>query len=388
MRLLTLGDSLDVLIDHRGKTPKKLGSDFVPVGVPVASALLVNDGVLNLEEARHVSEQTAEKWMPVPTRKGDVLLTSEAPLGRVARVPIDGPLVLGQRLFGLRGKNGVLDSGYLYYALQTASVQAELTGRATGTTVVGIRQSSLREVRIPAPEFNVQVAIAEVLGALDDKIAANRKLVSGADALSRAHFLEVVQEADRIPLSATAKFINGKAFTKGASGTGRVVIRIAELNSGLGSSTVRSDIDVEDQYTARPGDILFAWSGSLTLHRWFRDEAIVNQHIFKVVPNEGIPPWLVYQLIAHKLPYFKDVAADKATTMGHIQRKHLDELVPVPSARQIEEKSELMSALWERALLAEQESEKLIGLRDRLLPRLMSGELRVRDAEDVVSQAV
>src|SRR5690606_13482440 len=127
----------------------------------------------------------------------------------------------------------------------------------------------------------------------DDKIAANRRLVSGADALSQAHFLEVVQEADRIPLSATAKFINGKAFTKGASGTGRVVIRIAELNSGLGSSTVRSDIDVEDQYTARPGDILFAWSGSLTLHRWFRDEAIVNQHIFKVVPNEGVPPWLV-----------------------------------------------------------------------------------------------
>lgn len=198
----------------------------------------------------------------------------------------------------------------------------------------------------------------------------------------------MLNDSESLPLSSTAQFVNGKAFTKGASGTGRVVVRIAELNSGIGGSTVFSDIDVEDQYLARPGDILFAWSGSLTLHRWFREEAIVNQHIFKVIPHEQFPDWLVYRLIEHKLPYYKEVAADKATTMGHIQRKHLDEPVEVPSRTQIVENANLMSALWKRMLIAEQESEKLSVLRDTLLPRLMSGELRIRDAEAVVADAV
>ena len=98
---LVLGDALEVLMDHRGKTPKKLGSEFVESGVPVVSAILVKDGRLDLAGARFVDEATCQRWMSVPTRKGDVLLTSEAPLGRVARVETDAPLVLGQRLFGL-----------------------------------------------------------------------------------------------------------------------------------------------------------------------------------------------------------------------------------------------------------------------------------------------
>src|SRR6266700_6126401 len=103
MSEIVLGDALEVIIDHRGKTPKKLGGDFVRMGVPVASALLVRNGCLNLEDARYVSPEMHKRWMPIPTRRHDVILTSEAPLGRVALVDSDQPLVLGQRLFGLRG---------------------------------------------------------------------------------------------------------------------------------------------------------------------------------------------------------------------------------------------------------------------------------------------
>jgi type I restriction enzyme S subunit len=189
-------------------------------------------------------------------------------------------------------------------------------------------------------------------------------------------------------LTDVARFVNGKAFTKDASGTGRVVVRIAELNSGLGGSTVYNDIEVADQHLARPGDLLFAWSGSLTLHRWFRPEAIVNQHIFKVIPQRGFPIWCAYGLISRKLDEFKAVAADKATTMGHIQRRHLEELVDVPTRAVMESNDDEMTTLWNRALLAEQESLTLGSLRDALLPELMAGRIRVNDAEMTVEEVL
>jgi type I restriction enzyme S subunit len=166
------------------------------------------------------------------------------------------------------------------------------------------------------------------------------------------------------------------------------VVRIAELNSGIGDSTVYNDIEVADEHLARPGDLFFAWSGSLTVARWFRPEAIVNQHIFKVIPNDGVPIWLVDQAVRAKLNEFKAIAADKATTMGHIQRRHLDEPVSIPAADEVQRIDSLMTGLWETALVVEVESLKLTQTRDELLPLLMSGKVRVRDAERVVSEVL
>lgn len=163
-----------------------------------------------------------------------------------------------------------------------------------------------------------------------------------------------------------------------------MVIRIAEINSGPGNSTVYNDIDVSEKHLARPGDVLFAWSGSLMVARWFRREAIINQHIFKCVPKNGYPQWLVSQLVHRKIDEFRAIAADKATTMGHIQRKHLDEPVHVPMPEALQPLHAEIGPLWGRALLAEQESLSLAALRDTLLPQLMSGRLRVKDAEKIV----
>ncbi|WP_308492800.1 restriction endonuclease subunit S [Microbacterium terrisoli] len=261
----------------------------------------------------------------------------------------------------------------------------DLTGYDSGSVQPMLNRNYISGVRVLVPPLPEQQAIAEVLGALDDKIAANTKLATAADELARITFLSALGDAVEVPLSSTAQFVNGKAFTKEASGTGRVVVRIAELNSGIGGSTVYSDADVEDRYVARAGDILFAWSGSLTLHRWFRDDAIVNQHIFKVIPNDGYPAWLVYQLIASKLAQFKEIAADKATTMGHIQRHHLDEPVLVPGAKTVKEIHTLMTALLDSSLNASRQNLTLAATRDALLPQLMSGKLRVRDAEAAAS---
>ncbi|EWT04340.1 hypothetical protein N864_08705, partial [Intrasporangium chromatireducens Q5-1] len=226
------------------------------------------------------------------------------------------------------------------------------------TVQATLNLSDLKRLEIPVPPCSARKAIAEVLGALDDKIAANARLTRSADELLSVTFQSLLHAGQYVPLSRLARFVNGRAFTKGATGTGRVVIRIAELNSGIGGSTVYNDLDVVDDHLARPGDLLFAWSGSLTVHRWFRPEGIVNQHIFKVIPD-GVPIWVVKCALDQKLTDFKAIAADKATTMGHIQRRHLDEPVLVPDAAAMREHDPAMSALWQRALLAEQESLQL-----------------------------
>ncbi|WP_329597874.1 restriction endonuclease subunit S [Streptomyces pseudovenezuelae] len=384
---LILGEALDLLIDNRGKNPP-----YVAEGIPVISAKAVKRGAILMEEARHISEDTYLRWMPNELQINDVILTSEAPLGECALVTDERPLAIAQRLYGLRGKPGVLDGRYLYYALRTHGVQADLHSRSSGSTVAGIRQPELLKVRIPNPGHAVQLAIAEVLGALDDKIVVNDRIATTADSLRSACYLgahadapgEFRQEA----LSSMAEFINGRPFTKDATGAGRMVVRIAELNSGPGGSTVYNEIEVPEKHLARPGDVLFAWSGSLTVARWFRPEAIVNQHIFKVVPKDDRPMWLVLELLRLKLDEFRAIAADKATTMGHIQRRHLDETVLTPNAAMTQKLDVQIGPLWDRALAAEQESLKIANLRDTLLPQLMSGKLRVRDAEKIVEDTV
>lgn len=285
----------------------------------------------------------------------------------------------------------VVDRRFLAFWLKSEAFTKQAAHHANNTDMAPyISLGDLRSVRVDLPKVERQRAIAEVLGALDDKIAANERLVSLSDALAEAHFEAATSEqrAHRLPLSSLARFINGRAFTKDATGSGRVVIRIAELNSGIGASSVYNDIDVAEDNLARPGDLLFAWSGSLTVARWFRPEAIVNQHIFKVVPVEGVPVWLINQALRARLADFRSIAANKATTMGHIQRRHLDEPVHVPAADEIARLDGLMSSLWARALAAEVETLQLAATRDELLPLLMSGRLRVKDAEKVVAEVV
>jgi type I restriction enzyme S subunit len=158
---LSLKDAVGVIIDHRGKTPAKLGGEFTDVGVPVISAIHVKNGKIHWERRdRYVTEAMYKRWMKEPLRCGDVLLTSEAPLGQIAFVPNDDPLVLSQRLFALRGDPTILDNEFLGYYLQSVSGQQQLQGRKTGATVAGIKQSELIKVMIPIPSLERQRQVA------------------------------------------------------------------------------------------------------------------------------------------------------------------------------------------------------------------------------------
>lgn len=365
--------------------------DYVDDGIPVIRGANMGAGPWLSGDFVYVTPEKFERDLSRNSaRAGDLVFTQRGTLGQVVMVPEGGHdvYVVSQSQMRLRVDRAVADPRYVYYACSTASFNKQIADRAISTGVPHINLGILGELTIAGRALGEQRAIAEVLGALDDKIAANTRLVETLDALRRARLQPMLDDAEPQPLSDIAEFVNGRAFTKDATGTGRVVIRIAELNSGLGGSTVYNDIDVDDKHLARPGDLLFAWSGSLTVHRWYRPEGIVNQHIFKVIPKDGYPMWCVNGILQRKLAEFRAIAADKATTMGHIQRRHLDEPVLVPRREVIERESELMSGLWQRALAAEMESERLAATRDALLPLLMSGRVMVKDAESVVEGVV
>lgn len=173
-----LGDVLLTLIDHRGKTPKKLGSDFQSTGVPVVSAAAIKDGRLEMEGVRYVEEGIWKRWMSTPTRKGDILMTSEAPLGSTALVENDAPLVLGQRLFGLRADESRIAGPCLRAFLDSHLGQRQLAQGSSGTTVTGIRASSLVKVQVPLPSASKQSQLA---GQIESCLATEQRLKNAAD---------------------------------------------------------------------------------------------------------------------------------------------------------------------------------------------------------------
>lgn len=159
------------LIDYRGKTPHK--SD---VGVMTLSARSVRDGYIDYSQCYFISEEEYRKFMVKGLPKiGDVLLTTEAPLGVVARLDRED-IAIAQRLLTLRGKEGVLDTGYLYYYLRSSIGQAKLREKESGTTVTGIKQAEFRKIEIDIPCIATQRKIASIMEVLDKKIKLNNEI--------------------------------------------------------------------------------------------------------------------------------------------------------------------------------------------------------------------
>lgn len=168
-----LKDALSLVIDHRGKTPKKLGGDWSESGHRVISALNMKESRVDNNAHHFVSDELFEKWMPNTLKKGDVLLTSEAPLGEVAFLDSICDWAIGQRVIGLRANPEVLNGQYLYYLLRGGNPRQELFARATGTTVLGIRQAELLKIQLELPDVDTQTKIADALGSIDKKIESN-----------------------------------------------------------------------------------------------------------------------------------------------------------------------------------------------------------------------
>lgn len=177
-----LEDCMTALIDYRGKTPEKTS-----FGIPLITAKVVKGGRIETPD-EFIAIKDYDEWMRrgIP-EAGDVVITTEAPLGEVAQLGAER-IALAQRIIALRGKSDVLDNGFLKFLMQSEGVQEQLRARASGTTVLGIKQRELRKISLTLPPVVEQRAIAHILGTLDDKIELTRRMNETLEAMARALF--------------------------------------------------------------------------------------------------------------------------------------------------------------------------------------------------------
>lgn len=378
-----LDEVVEYFIDYRGKTPSKVGE-----GIPLVTAKIVKNGRIAIPN-EFISIEDYPKWMTRGYPEiDDVVLTTEAPLGEVALIK-NKDVALAQRIITLRGYKDFLDNRFLKYWLQSEQGQYELESRASGTTVFGIKSSVLKKIPITLPGINEQKTIASVLSSLDDKIdllhRQNKTLESMAETLFRKWFVEDVQDGwAQAPLSSIAIFTNGLACQKYPPKPGLnslPVLKIKELSTGITSDSAFVNSDIDPKYIVEHGDVIFAWSASLMVKIWSGPQCVLNQHLFNVKSTE-YPKWFYYAWCRYHLRQFISISESHATTMGHIKRKDLDEaMVLIPSDSKLEEMTKIMTPLLDMQIEKSKQINQLQSLRDTLLPKLMSGEVRVKYEE-------
>lgn len=187
-------------------------------------------------------------------------------------------------------------------------------------------------------------------------------------------------------LDQIAQYLNGLALQKFPAGEGETlpVIKIAQLRKDDTVWADRCNAELPQEYVVNDGDVLFSWSGSLEVELWCGGLGALNQHLFKVTSHE-FPQWFYYHWTRHHLDNFRLIAASKATTMGHIQRKHLTEAkVLVPPASLIDALTPSFQPLLDQIVTNRTQSRTLAALRNTLLPKLLRGKMSVAVAEEVV----
>lgn len=158
-------------IDYRGKTPEKTSE-----GIPLITAKIVKNGFLN-KPTEFISKETYSHWMKRGNpQKGDIVFTTEAPLGEVALLKTDERLAFAQRVIIMHPDSSIVDNEYLFYALQDRQIKSKIIARSSGTTVIGIKASELKKVTIDLPPLKTQKKIAQLLSSLDGKIEVNSKI--------------------------------------------------------------------------------------------------------------------------------------------------------------------------------------------------------------------
>lgn len=184
-----LGGCSELIIDYRGKTPKKLGGTWINYGIPAISARNIKKGeIVEKETIKYISEELYKKWMKDEIHEGDTILTSEGPLGEYLYWNSKEKIVLSQRLFAIRVNATILDPLFFYTFVSSELFQTELKRRATGTTVQGIRQSELIKTKVLVPPIQEQRSIAKILSDLDAKIELNRQMNKTLEQIGEALF--------------------------------------------------------------------------------------------------------------------------------------------------------------------------------------------------------
>ena len=389
-----------------GGTPKTSESSYWGGDIPWLSVKdFGNDGKYVYSTEKTITETGLNNSSAKLLKKDDIIISARGTIGAIAM--LSSEMAFNQSCFGIRS-NELVDQHYLYYLTKTKI--AELQKNSHGSVFDTITRETFAKLDCQIPPIELQKVIASILSALDDKIEVNRRindnLEQQAQALFKSWFVDfepfkdgefVESELGMIPkgwrvasLSSIADYVNGLAMQKyrpEEGENGLPVLKIKELGQGSydANSEYCSPSKIGDKYIINDGDIIFSWSGTLLVKIWCGGKCGLNQHLFVVVPND-YPRWFVYLWTKHHLDNFIRIAKDKAVTMGHIKRGELDKaLVVIPSNDELQKIDALMKPIHQQYIQNELQSRRLAELRDTLLPRLMSGELKVNEIENNIS---
>lgn len=213
---------IDRVVDYRGVTPTKLGFEWNEdkSGIPAVSALNIKrNQLVKHDEMNYVSDALYTAWMRQEVVPGDLLLTSEAPLGEMYIVRDGDKLCLSQRVFGLRTKKDVVDPKFLYYSLHSEHGQYRLYRRSSGSTAKGIRATELMQVEVNLPELAEQKTLTHFLdrktNTIDKMITAKNHTRAQLSELRQATITEAVRtgvlimNTPTVRLKSVARVLNG-----------------------------------------------------------------------------------------------------------------------------------------------------------------------------------
>lgn len=402
---LPLEECLETLIDYRGKTPRKTAS-----GIPLITAKVVKGGRIETP-TEFIAPGDFDSWMTRGLPKlGDVVMTTEAPLGEVGQI-LSLPVALAQRIVTLRGKADLLDNDYLLYALQAEPVQEQLKGRSSGTTVLGIKQSELRKVRLKLPPIELQREVASILKALDQRIdllrQTNATLESIAQALFKSWFIDFdpvrAKAEGREPegMDAATAALFPAEFEESALGLipkGWEVSAVEELFVLQRGFDLPASQRTEGRYTVfaasgphgthaeamakRPG-VVTGRSGVIGKVFFAHDDYWPLNTALWIKEFKRATPAYAFQFL--QTMDLKRLNAGSA--VPSLNRNHVHaQMAVIPPVELVSSFTELAMPLLQRIHANEEHGQQLAAVRDTLLPRLISGKLRLPEAQEAVEE--
>lgn len=392
----------DLTVD--GKGSYGIGAPAVPYQEDKLTYLRItdinDDGSLNFSDLKSVDAEDAEKYI---LKENDIVFarTGNSTGRSYFYEKQHGTFVYAGFLIKFSLDPNKVNPRILKYYTHSKPYFDWVNSFDTGATRGNINAKTYGDMEIELPSRKVQDKIVSILSSLDRKIELNNKINADLEEMAQAIFKNwfvdfepfkdgkfVDSELGMIPegwkvgrLTEIASYMNGLAMQKYPPGNNEdslPVLKIKELGQGFcGTDSDRCSCNIKDECKIHNGDVIFSWSGTLLVDVWCGGDCGLNQHLFKVTSND-YPKWFYYYWTKHHLQEFIHIAKDKAVTMGHIKRGHLEEaLVAIPDNDSMGKAHELFEPILSKMISLRLESSRLSLLRDTLLPRLMSGELEV-----------
>lgn len=341
----------------------------------------IRDGFINLENLNCVTEETYNKWTRRGfLQKGDIILTREAPLGEVGLVRYAENFFLGQRLVLLRANPSVCDNRFLLYALQFHDNKQAIIAKGVGATVLHLRVPECEKIEIRVPDLQTQRKIGNILFAYDNLIENNQKqiklLEEAAQRLYKEWFVDL-----RFPGYEMTPVVDGvpEGWRRGT------LKELISINYGKDHKNVPDDGDIPvygsgglirkcNKFLFTGEAVLIPRKGSLNHIMYVNEPFWTVDTMFYATEKQECTMLFVYFFVSSHDMYAMNIgAAVPSMTVKILEAMSL----LIPSSDTLERFNDMAKMYFQRIAVLNKQIERLAEARDRLLPKLMSGEIEV-----------